>query len=199
MSRGEHSDGAAGRGDRETQELDRLAMGRLAGGEDLALNEIMERWKARLTSYLYRFTGNESVALDLAEETFVRVYQGRAKYRPGGSFSTWLFGIATNLVRNHLRWQRRHPTLPLDEAREATMEGDPRKSAQTRERENAVQQAIGALPPDLREVLILSAYERLSQSEIAVIGGCSVKAVERRLSRAREILRKELSGYLRGE
>jgi RNA polymerase sigma-70 factor (ECF subfamily) len=187
--------------DQEAAHLDREAMSRLAGGEDLALNGIMERWKSRLTAYLYRFTGNESAALDLAEETFVRLYQSRAKFRAHSSnaaFSTWLFGIAANLGRNHLRWQRRHPTLPLEEADTVATEGDPLKVAESHERERAVQVAIASLPPDLRESLILSEYEHLSQAEIAAIAGCSVKAVERRLSHAREILRKELARYLRG-
>jgi RNA polymerase sigma-70 factor (ECF subfamily) len=159
----------------------------------------MERWKSRLTAYLYRFTGNESVALDLAEETFVRLYQSRAKFRSHSSdsaFSTWLFGIAANLGRNHLRWQRRHPTLALEEAESVASAEDPSLSAELREREQAVRAAIAALPPDLREALILSEYDRLPQAEIAVIAGCSVKAGERRLSHAREILRKELARYL---
>ena len=171
-------------------------MARLAAGEDLALNEIMERWKSRLVSFLYRLTGNEATSLELAEETFVRVYQNRTKFRPDANFSSWLFGIAANLGRNHLRWQRRHPTLPLDAAESTAMEGNPGESAESREREDAVRNAIAALPPDLREALILSEYERLPHAEIAAITGCSVKAVERRLSRAREFLRKDLSSYL---
>jgi RNA polymerase sigma-70 factor (ECF subfamily) len=185
--------------DQEAAHLDREAMSRLAGGEDLALNGIMDRWKSRLTAYLYRFTGNESAALDLAEETFVRLYQSRAKFGAHSSnaaFSTWLFGIAANLGRNHLRWQRRHPTVAMEEAESVTSAGDPGLSAELREREQAVRIAIASLPPDLRESLILSEYERLPQAEIAAIAGCSVKAVERRLSHAREILRKELSRYL---
>ena len=175
---------------------DREAMERLAAGDDLALNGIMERWKTRLASYLLRFTGNESVALDLAEETFVRLYQTRARFRPGAAFPTWLFGIAANLARNHLRWKGRHPTLSLEVAESVTSDGDPVQDAESREREEAVRAAIAALPPDLRETLILSEYESLPQAEIAAVAGCSVKAIERRLSRAREILRKELSRYL---
>jgi RNA polymerase sigma-70 factor (ECF subfamily) len=185
--------------DQEASRLDRETMSRLAGGDDLALNAIMERWKSRLTAYLYRFTGNESVALDLAEETFVRLYQTRSKFRahtPHSAFSTWLFGIAANLARNHLRWQRRHPTLAMQEAESVASSGDPSLSAESREREQAVRDAIAVLPPDWREALILSEYEGLPQSEIAAIAGCSVKAVERRLSHAREVLRKELSRYL---
>ncbi|MCE9542848.1 MAG: sigma-70 family RNA polymerase sigma factor [Verrucomicrobia bacterium] len=177
---------------------DRGSMARLAVGEDLALNEIMERWKTRLVAFLYRLTGNEASSLELAEETFVRVYQNRTKFRPDANFPSWLFGIAANLGRNHLRWQRRHPTLPLDAAEATAMEGNPGDSAESREREDAVRSAIAALPPDLRQALVLAEYENLSHSEIAEIAECSVKAVERRLSRAREILRNGLSRYLQG-
>ena len=176
-------------------------MARLAGGEERALNELMDRWRDRVIAFLLRCTGSEAIAIDLAQETFVRLYQTRARFRPGTSgrsFSSWLFGVAANLARNHLRWLRRHPTLPLEEARGAAMEGNPGNSAELHEREQAVRMAITALPPDLREALILSEYEGLPQGEIAAAAGCSVKAVERRLSRAREILRKELSRYLRG-
>ena len=180
----------------ETVRADLAAMQRLAAGEDLALNEIMERWKSRLSAYLFRFTGNENVAADLAQETFVRIYQGRAKFRPHGNFSTWLFGIAANLGRQHHRWQRRHPTIPMEEAGESMASGDPGASAELREREQAICSAIASLPGDLREALILSEYEELSHAEIATVSECSVKAVERRLSRAREQLRKQLSDYL---
>ncbi|MFZ4388152.1 MAG: RNA polymerase sigma factor [Chthoniobacterales bacterium] len=179
----------------DTLDQDRGSMARLAAGEDMALNEIMERWKTRLVAFLYRLTGNEASSLELAEETFVRVYQNRTKFRPDANFSSWLFGIAANLGRNHLRWQRRHPTLPLDAADEVTMEGDPGTTAQSRERETAVRSAIAKLPADLKESLILSEYEQLPHAEIAAIAGCSVKAVERRISHARELLRKELSRY----
>lgn len=186
--------------DHEGDALDREAMERLAAGEDLALNGIMERWKNRLVAYLYRFTGNEAAALDLAQETFVRLYQGRLKFREGSPFPGWIFGIAANLARNHLRWRQRHPTLPMEEAEEGApvSEGDPSLSAEASEREKAVREAIAALPPDLREALVLAEYEHLSHAEIATIAGCSAKAVERRVSRAREILRKGLTLYLQG-
>ena len=64
------------------EDADSLAMLRLREGEDLALNEIMERWQRRVTSYLLRLTRSETVAVDLAQETFVRVYQSRTRYRP---------------------------------------------------------------------------------------------------------------------
>jgi RNA polymerase sigma-70 factor (ECF subfamily) len=180
-------------------DLDQEAMRSLASGDDRALTGIMERWKSRLIAYLLRFTGSETAAVDLAQETFVRLYQSRARFRPTAStrcFSTWLFGIAANLGRNHLRWQGRHPTLSLEETEDPVASGDPSLSAEAQERSRAIQKAIAALASDLRETLILSEYENLSHAEIAAIAGCSVKAVERRLSHARGQLRKELSRYL---
>ena len=184
-----------------SEDADSEAMRRLASGEERALTEIMERWKKRLIAYLLRFTGSEAAAVDLAQETFVRLYQARARYRSNGSarcFSTWLFGIAANLGRNHLRWQGRHPTLSLAEADEPSSSDDPAFCAEAQERSRAVQLAIAGLASDLREALILSEYEGLSHAEIGVIAGCSVKAVERRLAHAREQLRKELVRYLKG-
>ena len=96
------------------EDSDVLAMSRLREGDDLALNDIMDRWQSRLTGYLIRFTGSEAMAVDLAQETFVRVYGNRFRYRPSGAFSTWLFAIASNLARHHIRWQLRHPTISLD-------------------------------------------------------------------------------------
>ena len=180
-------------------EDDLEAMRQLSEGEDRALTEIMEKWKTRLIAYLLRFTGSESAAVDLAQETFVRLYQARDKFRPSASpncFSTWLFGIAANLARNHLRWQSRHPTLPIEEAGDPSITEDPSIAAQALERTAAIRNAISSLPADLREALILSEYENLSHAQIASIAGCSVKAVERRISHAREQLRKELNGFL---
>ncbi len=186
-----------------TDDPDVAAMLRLREGEDLALNEIMERWQRRLTSYLLRLTASETVALDLAEETFVRIYQSRERYRPTGKFSTWLFAIATNLVRHHARWKARHPAVSMDAAEpegnlwqipsgELTPDGDLEKQ----ERAAAVRHAVQALPDDLREAVVLFEYEDMSHEEIAAVSGCSRKAVETRLYRARAILRENLKRLL---
>mgnify|MGYP000175565346 CR=1 FL=1 len=183
----------------EAEELE--AMRRLASGEEAALNRLMNDWSSRVTAMLYRMTGNADVAGDLAQETFVRLYQTCGRFRPGNSprpFSTWIFGIAANLAKNHLRWKRRHPEAPLESAADTGSSENPSTSAESEERASVVRKAVAALPHDQREVLVLSEYEGLSHAEIAEVAGCSVKAVERRLSRARELLKKELSRYLQG-
>ncbi len=176
-------------------------MERLRLGDDSALNEIMERWEKPLVAFLYRYAANWSVALDLAQEAFVKVYQSRARYRPKSKFSTWLFSIASNLARNEARWRKRHPgsavaaaqVEPTDLDREAADSSGPDDNANRHDRARLVQAAIASLPPELRTVVLLSEYEGLPQREIGEALGCSAKAVETRLYRARKQLREKLA------
>jgi len=177
-------------------------MARLRAGDDLALNELMNRWQKPLATFLFRYTGNEAAALDLAQETFVRVYENRHSYR-GGPFSSWLFSIAANLSKNHARWQARHPTIALDAvnngegAREIpSPAASPSEQAACAEVAAAVRDAVQALPHDLKTVTLLFEYQEQSHSEIAVALGCTPKAVETRLYRARQILRERLARWV---
>lgn len=177
----------------------------LASGDDLALNELMRRWQKPLVSFIYRYVGNESDALDLAQETFVRVFESRHRYKQTAKFSTWLFAIAGNLCRNFHRWQRRHPNVPLD-APATDQEGsrsfaeqlvdqraDPGEAAGRNELANAVRKEVQALPHDLKTAVLLFEYQDLSYEEIGRVLRCSKKAVETRLYRARSILRNALA------
>lgn len=175
---------------------DEVHMLALQRGDELALNRLMERWQTPLRSFLYRRTLNEADALDLAQETFVRVYQHRERFRNGAKFSTWMFQIALNLARDHARRQRRRPTEPLANAPEQAHELTPKTQLAEAERAAVVRAAIANLPDDLREAVLLSEYEDLSHAEIAEIVNASPKAVETRLYRAREHLRKALRRFL---
>ena len=168
----------------------------LQSGDDLALNALMAHWQIPLRSFLYRYTLNEHDAADLAQESFVRVYQHRARFDPAKKFSTWLFAIALNLARSRARWQRRHFTESLDTAPEPSAGGSPQSDAVATEQACAVRAAIAELPADLREAVLLFEYEEKSHAEIGVIVGASPKAVETRLYRARQLLKKTLGRYL---
>ncbi len=180
-------------------------MARLAAGHDAALNALMERHGQRLFHYLVRSLQNESDAADLAQETFVRVYQNRRRFDPKLKFSTWLYAIASNLVRSHYRWRTRHPQVSLDASnpetettfgeRFAGAVATPGESAEATERAEAVRKAVAGLPDELRLPLILAEYEEKSQAEIASILDCTVKAVETRIYRARKQLRAALAGF----
>lgn len=176
-------------------------MVRLASGDDLALNALMEKWGPRVNSFLFKMTGQREVAVDLAQETFVKLYKARKRYRASGTFSTYLFTIAANLARNHARWRQRHPTVSLDAASNTSSfpayqpsdpSNTPDQAADVSERYAEVHAALLALPHHLREAMTLFVYESMSYADIAKLTGCSAKAVETRIYRARQILKSDL-------
>jgi len=176
-------------------------MAKLAAGDDLALNLLMDRWASRVSAFLFRMTGNHDTAVDLAQETFVKLYQARARYRASGTFSTYLFAIASNLARNHSRWKARHPTVSLsvppesssDCRQEAIDPGrSPEEAASAAEKVAAVDRAFLTLPEDLREAMSLFIYEGMGYADIAALSECSPKAIETRIYRARQLLKEQL-------
>jgi len=189
-----------------TDERDAADMTRLADGHDASLDDLMERHGEKLFHYLIRCLQNEEDAADLAQETFVRVYQNRKRFKAGSKFSTWLYTIATNLARTRYRFRARHPEVSLDAetARSGGALSDvlsedkptPSERLQGEERAEAVRQALATLPEDLRTPLLLAEYEEKSQAEIAAILDCSPKAVEMRIYRARQQLRVSLGALL---
>jgi RNA polymerase sigma factor (sigma-70 family) len=187
----------------QLDECDRVDMLRLVSGREAALNELMGRHAPKLFNYLVRSLQNEEDAADAAQETFVRVYENRAKFDTGQKFTTWLYTIATNLVKDCYRHRTRHPQVSLDAENEATGEDfresmpennpTPSESLQGSERAEAVRNAVGQLPEELRVPLILYEYEELSHAEIGGVLKCTPKAVETRIYRARQQLRTSLA------
>jgi RNA polymerase sigma-70 factor (ECF subfamily) len=178
-------------------------MVRLIQGDDLALNELMERWQKPLHSFILRYVGNYTDSIELAQETFVRAYHYRNRFNFKSKFSTWLLTIATNLCRHHARWRTRHPTISLDD--NANMdevsaeylfispEEIPSALANRSELAKLLKEEIEKLPHDLKTAILLFAYDNLSYAEIGVILGCTPKAVETRLYRVRKLLAKRLA------
>ena len=190
----------------ELDERDRADMQRLASGHEAALNDLMERHGPKLFNYLIRCLQNEEDAADVAQEAFVRLYQNRAKFDANQRFSTWLYAIATNLVKDRYRYRTRHPQISLDAENESTGSDfreslpehgpTPSDTLAAEERAEMVRRAVAALPEELRVPLLLSEYEELSHAEIGVVLGCSPKAVETRIYRARKQLRNKLGWLL---
>lgn len=190
----------------EEDARDRENMAQLVAGHDASLNDLMDRHAEAVFRFLVRMLGNEDDARDLAQEAFVRVYRSRESYRPGKKFSTWLFTIAANLARNHLRWRTRHPAVSLDAPGGdggpglgdglAAHTDIPGKDLEIKERVAAVRDAVRRLPEDLREALVLCEWEELSMAEAAEVLQTTPKAVDSRLYRARKQLRKNLARWI---
>jgi len=187
--------------------IDQASLLALQQGEASALNRLMARWQRPLHHFAYRYVQNTADAHDLVAETFVRLYQQRARLRPDTKLSAWLFTTLANLCHNHHRWQRRHPTVTLDAPSNcADDRGGGREFPSDRpgpdvalmhdETVTAVRAAIDRLPHDLKVTLILHQYDLLSYREISEVTGCSERGVETRLYRARQQLRKLLAGLM---
>jgi RNA polymerase sigma-70 factor, ECF subfamily len=189
----------------EESNPDLECMVRLREGDDLALNELMERWQKPLHSFILRYVGNHRDSIELAAETFVRVYQHRSRFNFKSKFSTWLLTIATNLCRHHARWRQRHPTISLDDAASSDEVSDehlfisaeeiPSALASRAELAKLVREEIQKLPHDLKTAVLLFAYDELSYAEIGEILRCTPKAVETRLYRVRKLLAKSLAAF----
>lgn len=195
----------------ESAAEDRALMERVQAEDEAALGALMERWELPVKSLIGRIVLNGREAEELAQETFVRVWQQREKFRAGAAFRPWLFAIAVNLARNRLRWWRRRPEVALEEwseggeresksgVRAGSGSGGIRSGAEMlerAERATAVRDAIAALPLELREATVLFEYEQLSHAEIGAALGVTPKAVEARLYRAREKLRQALARWM---
>ena len=186
---------------------DAADMARLRAGQAEALNDLMQRHQTRLLHWLIRLTGNEAAAEDTAQDTFVRVFEKCAQFKPGAKFTNWLYTIAANLVRDAKRFAGRHPHISLESesapgaddspaSRLADESAIPSALCEANERAAAVRRAIAALPDDLRVALTLAEYEDRSMADIAEITQSSIKAVESRLYRARKDLRISLAGWM---
>jgi RNA polymerase sigma-70 factor (ECF subfamily) len=164
-------------------------------GDGRAFDALFERWAGRVLRFLERMVGETSVAEELVQETFVRVWRARERYRPEARFSTWLFTIAGNVARNELRRPfRSKPHDSLDEGgeggqRELASENPPSdERVDARRTGQGLGAALAALPERQREALWLRAVEELSYAEVAAALGTSEKSVKALIHRARVAL-----------
>lgn len=186
-------------GKEKTADEDYALVNRLRSGDDFALNEIMHRYKERIFRLAWRYVGNEDAALDVTQETFTKLYFNIDKYDPAYKFSTWVFQIAVNLCRDHLRKNKNYArNVSLDALSEGGS-GDWQRSDEnieagflSRQQLTLLRREIDLLPDTLKEAFILFAVEERTQAECAEILNVSAKTVETRVYRARKILSEKL-------
>jgi RNA polymerase sigma-70 factor (ECF subfamily) len=191
-------------GDRSTE-----LMIRVRDGDAAAFGELVELWQPRLvTLFLYQ-TGDHSTAEDLAQETFLRVYRARERYKPTAKFTTWVHTIANNVAsdlkqRAYRRLERGTPhaasasssAIGLDQLAVDASGMLPARVADRGELQAVVQKAIAGLSDRQRMALLLAKFEQCSYDEIAAAMKLTVPAVKSLLFRARDQLRTALAPYL---
>ncbi|MEZ4361550.1 MAG: RNA polymerase sigma factor [Kofleriaceae bacterium] len=168
---------------------------RLRRGEPAALDAAYEQHRAQLYAFLVRMTGQRPLAEDLLQETWIRLARRARELRPDTNLRAYLFTIARNLVRSHQRWASvdsvRLEALAGLEA--AAAPATPLELAERRQAQARLEAAIARLPPAAREVVLLVGVAELSPSEAAEVLGERPEATRQRLSRARALLREELT------
>ncbi len=158
-------------------------------GEGKAFSELVGRYQNRIYRFLVRLTRSEDDALDLTQETFLRAYQGLARWRPDARFSTWLFQIARNLAFDLMRRNRHIEFVPLADDDTAPSPGPgPEADFEIAQRLRMVDEALARLPVEHREILLLREIEEMSYEEISAVLNLNSGTVKSRLARARAAL-----------
>ena len=176
-------------------------------GQNQAYDILVGRYKNRLYSYLFRLLGNESEAEEFAQETFVRAYMHADKYKTIARFSTWLYTIATNLVRNRIRNIKRRPkTISMwtedsggEDGRWVDIKDESPNPEDTMDRkrlQEMIQEAIEKIPSKYRPSFVLREINGLSYEEIAATTGLKLGTVRSRINRGRMHFKKAVSPLL---
>ncbi len=168
-------------------------------GNEMAFGQIITAYKDRIVNYLYQFTGDYQKAVELSQETFIRVYFKANHYRPIAPLSSWIYAIATNLARTEMKKARRASLVSLDdltthEFQDNAYATDPPDSGLIKN----LREALNSLHPRYRLPVILKDMEGFSQEEIAEILKKPVGTIKARISRGRHFLKKRLEKALDG-
>jgi RNA polymerase sigma-70 factor, ECF subfamily len=176
-------------------------------GDEAAFAQIVGRYKSPITNYLYRFLNDYEEAVDLSQETFVRVYFAIDRYHTEYAFSTYIYRIATNLAISELRKRKRRTILSLTglfqsedddqtEFQPPDTRSRPDEDLVEDERSRVIAKAIVTLPAKYRVPIILRDIEGKSYDEVAEILDLGLGTTKSRISRARGLLKEKLKHYL---
>lgn len=175
-------------------------------GNASAFNLLVWRWEGPLFNFVYRYVGDTAVAQDLVQDTFVRVVKSIGQYSHRGAFSSWLYRVAVNLCKDHLR-KKRIPVISLHEyyrteSGEKVFVGDrvadegarTDAAVESAEREKLVRRLLSGLSEDQRVVILLKEYQGLTFAEIAEVLDAPEGTIKARLFRGLRAMRRQLEG-----
>ncbi len=178
----------------------------LEGNED-AFEVLVHRYQDRLVNYLNNLLHDYELAVDLAQEAFIRVFRNAHRYKGKYKFSTWIYRIATNLAIDEIRkrerkgrfffynvmslFQKDEQTFPLPDLRES-----PESALGSKELLQRLQTAIDSLPEKYRLAFMLKEAQELSYEETSTILKISQGTAKSRIHRAKMLLREKLSAHL---
>jgi RNA polymerase sigma-70 factor (ECF subfamily) len=187
-----------------TGDDDRTLLEAARSGDRAALEALLDRHQAQVYRFGMKLCRDPEAAKDVLQDTLLAVARGVRDFRGASSLSTWLYAIARSFCLKQRRKNRpgreRERSLDTEAAGETARVVDPTRSPDealaSKEIEQAIERAVGALEPIHREVLILRDAEGLSAAEAAEVLGVSVDAVKSRLHRARLAVRAQVAASL---
>ncbi len=188
------------------REIDRQLVERARRGDKRAFELLVEKYRRRLLRLLSRMVRNAEEVEDIAQETFIKAYRALPNFRGDAAFYTWLYRIGVNTAKNFLANRGRNMPTVSDQAMSDEDEPDERLVAQdvntpesmllSKQVALAVNEAVEALPEELRTAITLREMEGLSYEEIATLMGCPIGTVRSRIFRAREAIAAKLRPIL---
>ncbi len=180
----------AAEGFRELRMEEQELMHLVQKGDEVAFEKIVAIYKHRIVNFLTQLTGDYQKAVDLAQETFMRIYFKANKYKPVAPLSSWIYTIASNLAKTELKRERKMATVSIDDTESRLGEQIAAKdeNEDTYLIEN-LKKALYSLHPRYRLPIILKDIEGFSQEEIAQIMKRPVGTIKARISRGREQLK----------
>ncbi|MGB4467080.1 MAG: RNA polymerase sigma factor RpoE [Azovibrio sp.] len=188
------------------REIDQLLVEKAQQGDRHAFDTLVTKYQRKLGRLVARLVKDSAEVEDVVQEAFIKAYRALPAFRGESAFYTWLYRIGVNTAKNHLVAQgRRAPTsteFNNDEA-EGFAEGDllrdidtPESLLMTKQIGQTVNQAMDALPEELRNAIVLREIEGLSYEEIAQMMNCPIGTVRSRIFRAREAVANKLHPLL---
>ncbi len=168
----------------------------LSADDEALFRQLVRSHQGRLYRFIVKHIGWGSDAEDLTQQAFVEAARSYATFKGESELSTWLYGIAMNLVRNYLsRAPHRRYAFEGDDtlAETSCARPDPFEQLSLSQSVRALEKALAELAPEMRDVLLLVALDELSYEEAAVMLSIPVGTVRSRVSRARSALRKRMS------
>ena len=187
------------------KETDLELVRRVQAGDKPAFDVLVLKYQQKVINLVTRYVHDPHIAMDVSQESFIKAYRGLKNFRGDSAFYTWLYRISINTAKNYLvSKNRRMPDDDIDAQEAEQYEGGgklrdistPEREALSDEIQLTVQNAIDALPDDLRIAITLRELEGLSYEEISETMDCPIGTVRSRIFRARESIENELEPLL---
>lgn len=195
-----------------TTDTDAMLVQRATAGEARAFELLVIKYQRRVERLIGRMVRDVDLVPDIAQETFIRAYRALPQFRGDAQFYTWLYRIAVNTAKKHLMDLKRDPVMTLSSLESddddetsgsglaqrlgATDDETPEAVLASKEIAQAVNEAMDALPEELRQAITLREIEGLSYDDIAQALDCPIGTVRSRIFRAREAISNRIKPML---